>query len=57
MENAWSNGIAGERKDLAPIIEEEDKGQAKGFFPFFSCVLTKLKKKKRNQDRRSEFQF
>lgn len=45
MENAWSNGIAGERKDLAPIIEEEDKGQAKGFFPFFSCVLTKLKKK------------
>ncbi|XP_012231629.1 liprin-beta-2 isoform X2 [Linepithema humile] len=30
MENAWSNGIAGERKDLTPIIEEEDKGQAKG---------------------------
>lgn len=31
MENIWSDGIAGERKDLAPILEEEDKGQAKGF--------------------------
>ncbi|XP_011861049.1 PREDICTED: liprin-beta-2 isoform X2 [Vollenhovia emeryi] len=30
MENTWSDGIAGERKDLAPIMEEEDKGQAKG---------------------------
>lgn len=31
MENIWSDGIVGERKDLAPIMEEEDKGQAKGF--------------------------
>ncbi|XP_039312389.1 liprin-beta-2 isoform X2 [Solenopsis invicta] len=30
MENVWSDGISGERKDLAPIMEEEDKGQAKG---------------------------
>ncbi|XP_014486474.1 PREDICTED: uncharacterized protein LOC106750559 isoform X2 [Dinoponera quadriceps] len=30
MENIWSDGITGERKDLAPIMEEEDKGQAKG---------------------------
>ncbi|XP_024884367.1 liprin-beta-2 isoform X4 [Temnothorax curvispinosus] len=30
MENTWSDGIAGERKDLTPIMEEEDKGQAKG---------------------------
>lgn len=35
MENAWSNGIAGERTDLTPIIEEEDKGQVKGFSSFF----------------------
>lgn len=32
MENIWSDGIVGERKDLAPIMEEEDKGQAKGSF-------------------------
>ena len=31
MENTWSDGIIGERKDLTPIMEEEDKGQAKGF--------------------------
>jgi len=30
MENIWSDVIVGERKDLAPIMEEEDKGQAKG---------------------------
>lgn len=30
MENIWSDGVAGERKDLAPIMEEEDKEQAKG---------------------------
>lgn len=31
MENAsWNDVIAVERKNLAPIIEEEDKGQAKG---------------------------
>ncbi|XP_025162948.1 liprin-beta-2 isoform X3 [Harpegnathos saltator] len=30
MENIWSDSTVGERKDLAPIIEEEDKGQAKG---------------------------
>lgn len=44
MENVWSDGISGERKDLAPIMEEEDKGQAKGkafslfFFLFFSFL-------------------
>jgi len=27
-----SDGIIGERKNLAPIMEEEDKRQAKGFF-------------------------
>lgn len=32
MENVWNDDIAGERKDLAPIMEEEDKRQAKGFF-------------------------
>jgi len=31
MENIWSDDIVGERKDLTPIMEEEDKGQAKGF--------------------------
>lgn len=31
MENAsWNDIIAAERKNLAPIMEEEDKGQAKG---------------------------
>ncbi|XP_011646044.1 liprin-beta-2 isoform X2 [Pogonomyrmex barbatus] len=30
MENTWNDSIVGERKDLAPIMEEEDKGQAKG---------------------------
>ncbi|XP_011708093.1 PREDICTED: liprin-beta-2 isoform X2 [Wasmannia auropunctata] len=30
MENVWSDSITGERKDLAPIMEEEDRGQAKG---------------------------
>ncbi|XP_018314834.1 liprin-beta-2 isoform X3 [Mycetomoellerius zeteki] len=30
MDNTWSDGIVGERKDLTPIMEEEDKGQAKG---------------------------
>ncbi|XP_011348608.1 liprin-beta-2 isoform X3 [Ooceraea biroi] len=30
MEKVWSDGIIGERKDLTPIMEEEDKGQAKG---------------------------
>jgi len=42
MENTWSDIIAGERKDLAPIMEEEDKGQAKGFsstlFPIWRDV-------------------
>jgi len=31
MENSWNDAIVGERKDLAPIMEEEDKG-TKGFF-------------------------
>ncbi|XP_070526793.1 liprin-beta-2 isoform X3 [Cardiocondyla obscurior] len=30
MENIWSDNISEERKDLTPILEEEDKSQAKG---------------------------
>ncbi|XP_020283903.1 liprin-beta-2 isoform X2 [Pseudomyrmex gracilis] len=30
MENAWNDGFDGEQKDLAPIMEEEDGGRAKG---------------------------
>jgi len=39
MENAsWNDVITVERKNLAPIIEEEDKGQAKGLFNFLSSL-------------------
>ncbi|XP_043269082.1 liprin-beta-2 isoform X2 [Venturia canescens] len=34
MENAWSNGCGGERQDLDPIMEEEDKSPPKGFCVF-----------------------
>lgn len=35
MENSWNDDISEERKDLTPIMEEEDKGQMKGLILFF----------------------
>lgn len=32
MENAWTDGITEERKNLDSIMEEEDKEQGKGSF-------------------------
>lgn len=37
MENSWNDAIIGERKDLAPIMEEEDKGM-KGFLILFISI-------------------
>lgn len=45
MENTWSDGIAAERKDLAPIMEEEDKGQAKGFSSILSFHIARRQRK------------
>ncbi|XP_012530529.1 liprin-beta-2 isoform X2 [Monomorium pharaonis] len=44
MENVWSDGIVEERKDLAPIMEEEDKGQAKGLQSDSSDTASTIKR-------------
>lgn len=51
MENAWNNDFDGEQKDLAPIMEEEDREKAKGF----SCLqisLLKIRNRKSNDANR-----
>lgn len=42
MANVWIDGITEERKNLDSIMEEEDKGQGKGFF--FSFLIYKIEK-------------
>jgi len=51
MEN---DGIIGERKNLAPIMEEEDKRQAKGFLPIsfpISCMALINSERERERER------